>query len=263
MIRRAFAVTLACLALSGTALAQDKLGILILHGKQGSPTHNQGLSVIASALQSAGHKVSMPAEPWGRGQWENINLTVEQTLALLDGQIAQLRAQGANRFVVIGHSLGACLGLSYAVERANLAGLVMLAPGHNPGSVRGAGDSTRDFDRARALIAQGKGGEIMSGTDSNQGNTFTMTVSATVYASWHDPDGLASMTHQAPRLPASTPLLIVVGDRDPIAARAEGAIYRPAAKNPYSRYVTDGATHLETPMAASKLTIDWVQGLPR
>jgi pimeloyl-ACP methyl ester carboxylesterase len=265
MIRRIFAVLLACLALSAGALAQDRLGVIILHGKQGYPGQNQGLSVIASNLQSAGHKAIIPAAPWGRGAWETIDLTVEQVLALLDGQAAQLRAQGANRIVVIGHSLGACVGLAYAVERGTLAGLVMLAPGHNPGGggARRGGDRSKDVERARALIDQGKGSETMSGSDSNQGNNITMTVRAAVYYSWHDPVGLASMSHQAPRLPAATPLLMVVGEKDPIAGRAEGMLYRPAAKNPYSRYVTNGAGHLETPMAAAKIVTDWVLGLPR
>jgi pimeloyl-ACP methyl ester carboxylesterase len=260
MIRRVFAIVLACLALSAGALAQDKLGVIILHGKQGTPTGNQGLSVIASNLQAAGHKVVVPLMPWGRGSWETINVTVEEVLALLDAQAAQLRAQGASRIVVIGHSLGACVGLAYAVERGNLAGLVMLAPGHNPAGRRGG---SKDIDQARALIAQGKGNQTMTGSDANQGNNITMSVRAAVYSSWHEPNGLASMPAEAPRLPASTPLLMVVGEKDPGFARDEGTIYKPAAKHPYSKYVTNGAGHFETPMAATKVTTDWVMGLPR
>lgn len=268
MIRRVFATlvacVMACLALSASALAQDKLGVIILHGKQGTPTGNQGLSVIASNLQAAGHKVVQPAAPWGRGAWETINVTVEETLTQLDDYAAQLRAQGATRIVVIGHSLGACVGLAYAVERGNLAGLVMLAPGHNPaGRYRSNDKARKDIDHARALVEQGKGKETMTGSDANQGSNITMSVHAAVYYSWQNPAGLASMPHEAPRLPASTPLLMVVGEKDPMHDRAEGLIYKPAAKNPYSRYVTNGASHFETPMAAAKVTTDWVLGLPR
>ena len=69
-----FAVLLACLALLGLALSQDELGVIILHGKQGT----------------------------------------------------------------------ACVALTYAVERGNLAGLVMLAPGHNP-----AGEARRGSGAAK------------------------------------------------------------------------------------------------------------------
>ena len=168
------------------------------------------------------------------------------------------------RIVIIGHSLGACTGLAYAVERGNLAGLVMLAPGHDPARRYAGSDKARtDVDHARALVAQGKGNETMNGSDVNQGNSITMSVRAVVYASWQDPNGLAAMPREAPRLPAATPLLMVVGEKDPMYGRAEGVIYRPAAKNPYSRYVTVGAGHIETPWAASKVTTDWVLGLPR
>jgi pimeloyl-ACP methyl ester carboxylesterase len=264
MLRRLVAIVIAWLAVSAGALAQDKLGVIVLHGKQGTPTGTQGLNVIASNLQSAGHKVVQPSMPWGRGGWETINVTVEEALAQLDGQAAQLRAQGASRIVVIGHSLGACVGLAYAVERGTLAGLVMLAPGHNPsGRRRGSEKASGDFERARGLIAQGKGNETMSGKDSNQGTNITMTVRAAVYASWHDPNGLASMPAEAPRLSGSTPLLMVVGEKDPMSGRADGLIFKPAAKNPYSKYVTNGASHFETPMAATKAVTDWVNGLPR
>lgn len=264
MIRRVFATLLACLAFSAGALAQDKLGVIVLHGKQGMPTGNQGLSVIASNLQAAGHKVIVPSASWGRGTWETTNVTVEEALAQLDGYAAQLRAQGATRIVVIGHSLGACVGLAYAVERGNLAGLVMLAPGHNPaGRYRSNDKARKDIDHARALVEQGKGNQTMTGSDANQGSNITMSVRAAVYYSWQNPAGLASMPHEAPRLPASTPLLMVVGDGDPMSGRAEGLIYKPAAKNPYSRYVTNGSGHIETPMAAAKVTTDWVLGLPR
>jgi pimeloyl-ACP methyl ester carboxylesterase len=263
MIRRLFAVMLACVALSAGAFAQDKLGVILLHGKQGTPTGNQGMSVIAANLQGAGHKVVVPSMPWARGAWENINVTVEDVLALLDGQAAQLRAQGAGRIVVVGHSLGAAVGLAYAVERGTLAGLVMLAPGHNPAGAYRNDKIRRDVDQARALVEQGKGNEAIHGGDSNQGSSITMSVRAAVYWSWQNPSGLASMPAEAPRLPAATPLLMVVGEKDPMAGRAEGLLYKPAAKNPYSRYVTNGASHFETPMAAAKVVTDWINGLPR
>ena len=264
IVVRWLAIAIACLAIQASALAQNALGIIVLHGKQGTPTGNQGLSVIAANLQSAGHKVVVPTMPWARGAWETINVTVDDVFGQLDGLAGQLRAQGAGRIVVIGQSLGAAVGLGYAVQRPNLAGLVMLAPGHNPAfAYRSNGRARADVDHARSLIEQDKGNETMNGSDSNQGSNITMSVRAAVYYSWQDPNGLASMSVQAPRLAAATPLLMVVGEKDPIFSRAEKLFYRPAAKNPYSRYVTNGANHFETPMAGAKVVTDWVNGLPR
>jgi hypothetical protein len=55
----------------------------------------------------------------------------------------------------------------------------------------------------------------------------------------------------------------VIGRNDPFFAGAESLVYRPAAKNPYSKYVVVEANHIQTPFAAAKQISDWILGLPR
>lgn len=247
------------------AQAQDKIGVILMHGKQGSTAYSRtGLPAIASSLQSDGDLVVMPMMPWSVGNWESIRITADQAFDLIDGYAAQLRGQGATRIVVAGQSLGANIALSYAVERGNVSGVVMAAPGHNPGFLYRSNDRVRmDVDRALELVKAGQGDQGFSGPDNNQGNSFTVSTTAAIYASWMDPRGKASMDAQAPRLPASIPLLMIVGDRDPAYGHARSAWYAPAAKNPYSKYVTVSADHVATPYVASKQIIDWINGLPR
>ena len=76
------------------------------------------------------------------------------------------------------------------------------------------------------------------------------------------PRGAASMTVQAPQLPASIPLMLVIGTRDPAYRMAEANIYRPAAKHPYSKYLSVEAGHGDTDYAAAQRIVDWIQGLP-
>ena len=71
------------------------------------------------------------------------------------------------------------------------------------------------------------------------------------------------LSDQAPRLPFSIPLLMVVGEKDPSFRRARPVWYDAAPRNPYSRFVTVGADHFTTPFAASKQIVDWIDGLPR
>lgn len=254
---------LALLGLGGTAEAQDRLGVIFMHGKQSTPQKMQGLGVITSSLDSAGAKVAMPSMPWSRGSWESIKVTMEQVFAQLDAEVAALRGQGAGRIVVGGQSLGADVALAYAVARGNLAGLVMAGPGHQPGYFYSSKPSIRAaVDRARALVESGHGNDSFSGPDENQGRTFTLSTTAAVYWSWMNPQGLAAMDVQAPRLPASTPLLLVIGRKDHFFPRAEGMVYKPAARNPYSRYVVVEADHVQTPVAAAKQISDWIIGLP-
>jgi pimeloyl-ACP methyl ester carboxylesterase len=264
-LARALAALLTGLLLAVPGQAQDKTGVILMHGKQGSPAFvRSGLPAIAAGLQGDGDLAILPTMPWSIGAWETIRMTVDQAFDLIDGYAARLRGQGATRIVVAGQSLGANIALSYAVERGNVAAVVMAAPGHNPGFLYRSNDRVRmDVDRALDLVKDGRGDQSFSGPDNNQGNNFTVSTTAAVYASWMNPRGKASMDAQAPRLPASIPLLMIVGDRDPAYGHARTSWYAPAAKNPYSRYLTVSADHVATPAVASRQIIDWINGLPR
>jgi pimeloyl-ACP methyl ester carboxylesterase len=254
---------LACLA--GPVRAQEKFGIILMHGKQGSATGSaSGLPSLAATLQGQGHKVLTPSMPWSAGGWESIGITVEQAHELIDGYAARLRSQGATRIVVGGHSLGANVALSYAVERGNVAAVVMMAPGHSPGFLWRTSEAFRKtFEHAVELVKAGQGSTGVTGLDNNQGNSVTISTTAAAYVSWMNPRGKASMDAEAPKLPASIPVFLVIGEKDPSFSRARSAWYQPAAKNPYSKYVEVGADHLTTPFAASKQIVEWVNGLPK
>ena len=264
-LARALAALLIGLLLAVPGQAQDRIGVILMHGKQGSPTFGRtGLPAIAAGLQSDGDLAILPTMPWSIGAWETVRMTVDQAFDLIDGYAAQLRGQGATRIVVAGQSLGANIALSYAVERGNVAAVVMAAPGHNPGFLYRSNDRVRmDVDRALDLVKDGRGDQSFTGPDNNQGNAFTVTTTAAIYASWMNPRGKAAMEAQAPRLPAGVPLLMIVGDRDPAYGHARSSWYAPAARNPYSRYITVNADHFATPAVASKQIIDWINGLPR
>jgi pimeloyl-ACP methyl ester carboxylesterase len=246
-----------------TAAAQGTIGFIYMNGKQG-PINTAGSNDIASKAAAAGMKVIVPSMPWGQGAWEKIGVTPDQVFGMIDGYANQLRAQGAQRIVVGGQSLGANMALSYAVARQNVAGVVMAAPGHNPGGSYNRIPAIKDaIDKACQLARSGQGGQSFSGPDDNQGNSVRVSTTAAVYCAWMSPRGQASMPAQAPQLPASIPLMLIIGTKDPSFGFAEANIYKPAAKNPYSKYlVIDGGDHRNTDHSASQRIIDWVKGLP-
>jgi pimeloyl-ACP methyl ester carboxylesterase len=260
---RVVAAVAVVLGMAAAAAAQGTTGVILMHGKQSSP-NTAGLSDIASKAQAAGMKVVVPSMPWGSGGWEKINVTPDQVFAMIDGYASQLRAQGAQRIVVGGQSLGANVALAYAVARQNVAGVVMAAPGHSPGgSYRNNPSIKEAVDRAMQLVQSGQASQSFSGPDDNQGNSIRMSTTAGVYASWLNPRGQASMPAQAPLLPANIPVMLIIGTKDPNFNFAEANIYKPAAKNPYSRYlVIDGGDHRNTDQAASQRIVDWIKGLP-
>jgi pimeloyl-ACP methyl ester carboxylesterase len=265
---RAITVAAACLGLAGAtaagvapAWAQSDIGIILMHGKQSPPG---AFADMAAQLRAKGVKAVAPQMPWARGQWERISVTVEAVHAQLDGMVAQLRAQGARRILVGGHSIGANIALSYAAQRGNVAGVVMIAPGHAPVFYyRSMPDFRAALDRAVGMVQAGQGGQPLSGPDNNQGRTFTISTTAEVYASWMSPQRLASMQAQAPRLAPRIPVLMLIGTRDPGFATAQSTIFQPAAKHAYSKYVPiQGGDHLSVLGAAGNYIAEWLQGLP-
>jgi len=268
MKRRSFvagasaATALVSVAELAFAQAGGTLGVILMHGKQSS-NRAPGLRDIASKAESAGMKAVVPLMPWSDSGWEKISVTPEQVFAMIDGYAAQLRGQGAQRIVVGGQSLGANMALAYAVSRQNVAGVVMAAPGHNPAnSYRGNPAIKEAIDRAASLAQSGQRDQPFSGGDDNQGSSIRLSTTAGVYISWMSPRGAASMTAQAPLLPASIPVMLIIGTKDPSYGMAENAIYKPAAKNPYSKYLVVEADHKNTDHAASQRIVDWIKGLP-
>jgi pimeloyl-ACP methyl ester carboxylesterase len=239
-----------------------RLGVILLHGKLGDPLGHDGLDALALDLLAAGHAIALPSMPWGHDGWLTIDRDVPASLALIDRMAKQLKKQGAAHIVLVGHSLGADVALAYAVSRGDLAGLVMVDPEHRPAALAGRDAATREaLERARALVAEGRGDARFIGPDGDgDGDGFVLTTRAAVYLSWMDPTGLAEMSVQAPRLPPSIPLLLAVGRHRPFRDEAEQAVYRPAARHPYSRWLADEAPQA---LAAHGAIQDWIVGLPR
>ena len=73
----------------------------------------------------------------------------------------------------------------------------------------------------------------------------------------------APLHPQAPLLPASIPVMVIIGTKDPGYGYMENSVYKPAAKNPYSKFlVIEGGDHRNTDQAASQRIVDWIKGLP-
>jgi pimeloyl-ACP methyl ester carboxylesterase len=234
-----------------------------MNGKQG-PTNSAGSNDIAAKAAAAGIKAIVPSMPWGQGGWEKISVTPDQAFGMIDGHANQLRGQGAQRIVVGGQSLGANVALSYAVARQNVAGVVMAAPGHNPFGSYDRNPSIKEaVEQACKLATSGQGDQPFSGQDENQGNSVRVSTTAAVYYAWMNPRGRASMPVQARELPASIPVMVIIGTKDSSFGFTEANIYKPAAKNPYSKYlVIDGGDHRNTDHSASQRIVDWIKGLP-
>lgn len=260
VVARAVAILAAVLLapnFAGVALAANLqgFGIVYLHGKAAWPGALNG--GILSSLEDEGALVAAPEMPWSFHR--RYAATYDQAMSEIDAAVAGLKAKGASRIVVIGHSLGANAAIGYGARHPELAGIAALAPGHLPET-----EPLRSFvhdavARAKQLIAAGQGNVPETFPDMAQGIPLTTTATPVVYLSMFDPDGPAVIPKNTAAM-GMVPLLWVVGKLDPIDRRGPEYAFN-AAKNPKNKYIEVFAGHLTTPLVARKQVVEWINSL--
>jgi pimeloyl-ACP methyl ester carboxylesterase len=261
-------LVLANLALAWPGIAQTQLqpqapsktGIVLMHGKTGTPLGSPILD-LAWALLNAGYWVALPEMCWSRTRIYDESYL--DCFADIDTAVANLRAQGVTRIVIAGHSLGGNAALGYGARHGGLAGIIALAPAPDNRYLVRQPVVAASLIRAQELIAAGKGDERMEFTDYNNGRAGLgpITVNATprVFESFDAADGPAALTSNLPGLKA--PLLMVAGDSDP-SMHDPGGLFDLAPANPLNRLVNVKADHMGTPQAAIDAVLAWLASLP-
>ena len=229
-------------SMPGLAGAKDLKGwgVVAMHGKGGRAGQ---MKEVAAALTAAGALVVSPTMSWSNGY-----RTYGQTLDEVAGHIESLRAKGATRIALVGQSLGANVALGYGAQRGGVNAIVALAPGHRPDAF--AGKSAESLARAKQAVAAGRGSEVGSYLDTNQGHIFEVRTTAAAYVSFFDPAGPAIISRNAAALKGAS-LLWVVGTDDASAR----AVIRGG------KIITVPGGHSETPQVSAGEVVAWLQAL--
>lgn len=254
---------LACGAGVVRAQAQGLWGVLILHGKNPGSANDPSTSRLQAKLQAAGALTLKPDMPWSRTRY--LDKSLDGALAEISAHVRMLRAQGATRIAIAGHSMGCPLAMAYAARFGGVDALVLLAPGHVPQRYYRvpALSAVRDsVNQARDLVAQGRGDEINQVfTDINQGRHLVLRSSAQVFLSYFDPLGDGEMAVTAPRIPASTAVLWAIGRADPLFTAGRGYVFDKLPANQHHQYLELDADHLSTPNVATDAVAQWLGSL--
>jgi len=229
----------------------DGLGVVLMHGKQGFPD-NPNISTLAQNIKAAGFLLEEPSMCWARGVIYNAAFL--DCLAAVDDAIARLKSRGATRIVVAGMSLGGAGALGYGARHDGLAGIVAIAPAPPPGLAKRP-EIAQAIEQAKALVAQGKGDDVQTFTDFNEGD-ISVRATPKIFLSFLAIDGSANVVANAQNLKA--PVLWISGTSDPSQLpRAIG--FDKVPPNNLNRYVTVNSNHLGTPTAASDAVIAWLK----
>lgn len=246
-------VLLSLPSISFPAVAGEDLGVVLMHGKWGTP--DRGIPELASALEWAGIRVETPEMPWSESR--HYDKDYEEAMNEIDAAVEKLKERGAKRIVVGGHSMGGNAAVGYAARRDGLAGVIVLAPGHFPGRDTFHKQMGWSYEKAKAMVEAGKGEEAGKFVDVNQGMTENSFAKARVFLSYFDPDGPAVWTNNAPKINPEVPLLLVVGTRDEYAPRV---LYR-GTRHPKDDVVIVDAGHSSTPDRGTDAVKLWLRAL--
>lgn len=234
----------------------SEFGIVVLHGKGGTPT--TGIEGLTESLKAQGALVETPELPWSARRI--YDATYDQAMEEIDVSVEKLKKAGAKKIAVIGHSLGANAAIGYAARRKGLSAVVALAPGHLPEAWALRARTSSAIATARKMIAEGKGNERISFPDLAQGIPFSVRATPVVYLSMFDPDGPAVMPKNAAQM-EPVPFLWIAGVADPIVFHGKDYVFGRGGRHPKSKYMVTASMHLTTPFQSRGTIIEWLKGL--
>jgi pimeloyl-ACP methyl ester carboxylesterase len=253
---------------SVSARADDKIGIVLMHGKQGMPLGKSppggnrppaGGELIA-ALKDAGYLVTTPEMCWSRQR--GLDKAFSACLTEIDDAIADLKAHGATAFVVGGLSQGGLAAIAYGASHADILGVIAYAPADDPVGKSRLPAIAATISKAQRMVADGKGGERASFDDVNTGpqGSFTMTLNTTadIYLSFYAADAATGMAGNMAKL--KVPVLWIYSESDP-SQRGATSYFEKAPANPLNRQVKVFANHIETVNAGRAATLAWIREL--
>jgi esterase/lipase len=254
---------------AAAARADQKIGVVLLHGKLGSPIGVGGPggqpvgARLMSALKGAGYLVAAPEMCWSRRR--AFDKPREDCLAEIDTAIAGLKKDGASAIVVGGVSLGGNAAIDYGGTHAGLLGVIGLGPADDARAKSGRPDIATAIARARQLAAAGKGDQSDSFVDVNTGaqGSYPMAINTTarIYLSFFDPATAGGIADHVAKLQA--PILWIAGSEDPTQREAETRFFAFAPANSMNRFVRVQANHLTAADAGSDAVLAWLGELSK
>jgi pimeloyl-ACP methyl ester carboxylesterase len=240
-----------------SAAAQgEPIGIVIMHGKGGAPTGY--VANLARTLEGKGYLVANLEMPWsGR---RNYDVTVERGEQEVEAAVAGLRAKGAKKVFVSGHSQGGAFALHLA-GRQGIDGVIAMAPGGDVGNRIFREQLGQSVGRARRLVAEGKGNDPARLEDyEGAKGTYPVTAAPAVYLTWFEPEGAMNMGRAARAANPQVPILWIVGQGErPGLRKVNIPLFNSFPNNSLTRLYEPNADHTGTPTASADEIVRWTR----
>jgi pimeloyl-ACP methyl ester carboxylesterase len=255
----------ATLMSASICFSQEKIGVVLMHGKQGGGPQDSSLEVVHRKLLAAGIEVIKPEMPWSFNRFIDGNW--DGAMNEIKAHVEKVKQSGATKVVLVGHSIGSPAAMSYAARHSDVAAIALLAPGHvplyysmcipySPIKMCAVKDGV---EFARKQVDAGNADKKQGLTDINQGRRNVVWMTPRDYLTYFEPTSDAEMAVTAPKIPSNIPVLWVIGDRDYLIREGRQYVFEKLPSNSKSQYLEVSANHLTTPAVASDQIVNWVK----
>lgn len=245
------------LAVPLAALAQgEPIGIVVMHGKGGSPTRL--VADLARALEGKGYLVANLDMPWSGNR--NYNASVGRAEEEVEAALADLRGKGAKTIFIAGHSQGGVFALHLA-GKLSADGVIAIAPGGDVSNRVFREKLGSSLERAIQLVADGKGNEPARLEDyEGSRGTYSIVAVPAAYVTWFDPEGAMNMGRAARAVGSRLPILWLVAKRDyPGLRNANIPMFRTLPSNSLTRLYEPDSDHRGAPTASADEIARWTK----
>lgn len=235
-----------------------KIGIVLMHGKGGSPTKH--VSDLASSLEEQGFLVVNLEMPWSGRREYDVNVSAAEKE--VEAALSSLRSKGAKKLFVAGHSQGGLFAFYFGSKHV-VDGVIAIAPGGNVGSPIFQEKLGESVALARKLIAEERGDERTRLSDyEGAKGIYPIVTSPLSYLSWFDPEGAMNQTTAVRNLNPSVPVLYIAPTNDyPGLVKAKQQVINALPKNPRTKLYEPSSTHINAPSASIKEIAEWVDAV--
>lgn len=239
-----------------SALADAKIGVVIMHGKGGGP--NRHVDVLAKTLTERGFKVANLEMPWSGSRQYDADTAAAVTE--IDKALDALRASGAQKLFVGGHSQGAGFAMHYGATH-KVAGVVAIAPGGDPASKLLEPLYSSMVSKARDLIDEGKGDEKTAFNDyEGRSRVIPLLTTPKNYFSWFNPDSAMSYSKSAANISSDIPVLWIVPTQEkPGLKKYNVGVYDKISRHSLTKLEEPDADHYAAPTVAIDLVAQWMK----
>ena len=241
--------------LPGLVLADmPKMGVVVMHGKGGSP--DKWVNGLADELANRGYLVANLEMPWSGNRDYDVDTAAAD--AQIDKAIADMRAKGAQKIFVAGHSQGGGFAIHYASTHT-IDGLIAIVPGANPDSNTFRKKLSGSVSKATKLVKAGKGDDQTDFKDFEGGRgLYSISTTPSIYLSWFSSDSAMNYKRAIRKIPSTMPVLFVEAKGDyPGLHRYNMGVYDDLSRNKLTRLYEPNVDHLHAPQASIDEVAKW------